>query len=315
MTYSIALIGARGYVGRELLALINKHPELDLSLVSSRHLEGKPVSSLLNDEKSELKVVNIDVHEVNKHTIDCWILALPDGLSYPWIEAISHSSAQSTIIDLSSDNRFNSKWSYGLPELNRHNIRHSKRISNPGCYATGMQLAIRPFVDRLNGTPICFGVSGYSGAGTKPSDKNDLRLLENNLLAYQQNNHVHEQEVSYQLNHKIRFMPHVANFFRGLHLSIDLPLDGPIKATKAYEMLTRYYAHDSLIRITQDIPRVASVATYPYADLGGISMNAENNRLCINVCLDNLLKGAAVQALQNINLAYEFDELTAILKS
>ena len=127
------------------------------------------------------------------------------------------------VVDLSADFRFNEGWYYGLPELTRGGYAGQKRISNPGCYATAMQLAITPLLDRLAGPPQCFGVSGYSGAGTTPSDKNNTELLHDNLMPYALADHMHEREVSrhlgavsythldvYKRQQQNRFKPEVA---------------------------------------------------------------------------------------------------------
>src|SRR6185295_19929231 len=102
----------------------------------------------------------------------------------------------SLVVDLSADYRFDAKWFYGLPELYRGKYAGQKRISNPGCYATAMQLAIAPLLDRVDGPVQCFGVSGFSGAGTSPSDKNDAEKLRDNVMPYALTGHVHEREVS-----------------------------------------------------------------------------------------------------------------------
>ena len=123
------------------------------------------------------------------------------------------NQADPVIIDLSADYRFDPSWYYGLPELTRARHAGQRRISNPGCYATAMQLAIAPMLDVLDGPVQCFGVSGYSGAGTTPSDKNDPGKLRDNLMPYALTGHVHEREVSTQLHHPVEFMP--GNTHRG----------------------------------------------------------------------------------------------------
>jgi N-acetyl-gamma-glutamylphosphate reductase len=127
------------------------------------------------------------------------------------------------VVDLSADYRFNPAWAYGLPERHgsRELIRGAMRVANPGCYATGMQCSLFPLTGLLSSgaSPHVFGVSGYSGAGTNPSRKNDLKELADNLMPYALNNHMHEREVTHRLSAEvpagIRFMPHVAPWFRG----------------------------------------------------------------------------------------------------
>ena len=129
------------------------------------------------------------------------ILALPDGAAAPFIEALEQKAPHRIVIDLSADHRFDDAWAYGLPELNRAKIVNAKRIANPGCYATAMQLALAPLVDQLGGVPALFGVSGYSGAGTTPSPKNDVARLKDNLMPYSLVGHKHEREVAHRFGH------------------------------------------------------------------------------------------------------------------
>ena len=133
--------------------------------------------------------------------VDCWVMALPNGVCKPFVDTINATGANTVIIDLSADYRFDSEWTYGLPELvPRANIARATRIANPGCYATAAQIGIAPMVPYLAGQPVVFGVSGYSGAGTKPSPKNDVNNLKDNLIAYSLTDHLHEKEISAQLS-------------------------------------------------------------------------------------------------------------------
>src|SRR5690606_15855528 len=151
--------------------------------------------------------------------------------------------------DLSADYRFSDDWYYGLPELTRDRYRGQKRISNPGCYATAMQLAIAPLLDQLAGPPQCFGVSGYSGAGSTPSDKNDPDKLRDNLMPYALVDHLHEREVSRQLGVPVEFMPHVAPHFRGITMTVNLWLNEPVKLDAVRERYRRRYAGERLVRV------------------------------------------------------------------
>lgn len=218
----VALIGARGYTGQALINLLNAHPHMDLRHVSSRELAGKKLQGY---NKRGIVYENLspeDVrHMAENGDVDCWVMALPNGVCKPFVDAIDQSSAKgNVIVDLSADYRFDSTWTYGLPELvSRANIARATRISNPGCYATAAQIGISPLVPYLGGQPTVFGVSGYSGAGTKPSPKNDVNLLTNNIIPYSLTDHIHEREISSQLGTDIAFIPHVAVWFQGIHVS------------------------------------------------------------------------------------------------
>jgi N-acetyl-gamma-glutamyl-phosphate reductase / acetylglutamate kinase len=218
----VALIGARGYTGQALIDLMNRHPNIDLRHVSSRELAGKKLQGYT---KRDIVYENLTAEDVRRladsGSIDCWVMALPNGVCAPFVEAIDQSGSDTLIVDLSADYRFDDSWTYGLPELvDRGKIAQAKRISNPGCYATAAQVGIAPLLDFVAGQPNVFGVSGYSGAGTKPSPKNDVEHLKNNIIPYSLVDHIHEREVSRQLGTEIAFMPHVAAWFQGIHVSL-----------------------------------------------------------------------------------------------
>ena len=172
---TIGIVGARGHTGAELIRLIAAHPALELAFVSSRELDGQRVSGHSDAYAGELRYENLDPAAVAAKRADVVILALPNGKAAPYVEAIDKAAPDTLVVDLSADYRFDKAWYYGLPELTRGKWRGEKRISNPGCYATAMELSIAPLKDLLAAPPVCFGVSGYSGAGTTPSDKNDPR--------------------------------------------------------------------------------------------------------------------------------------------
>src|ERR1700761_2791492 len=197
----VALIGARGYTGQALIDLLNRHPNMDLQHVSSRELAGKKLQGYT---KRDIVYENLTPEDVRRladsGSIDCWVMALPNGVCAPFVQAIDQSGSDALIVALSADYRFDNSWTYGLPELvDRSKIAQAKRISNPGCYATAAQIGIAPLLDFVGGQPNVFGVSGYSGAGTKPSPKNDVENLKNNIIPYSLVDHIHEREVSRQL--------------------------------------------------------------------------------------------------------------------
>lgn len=233
----VALIGARGYTGQALISLLNAHPHMDLRHVSSRELAGKKLQGY---DKRDITYENLspeDVrHMADNGDVDCWVMALPNGVCKPFVDAVDQSSAKgNVIVDLSADYRFDSNWTYGLPELvSRASIAQATRISNPGCYATAAQVGISPLVPYLGGQPTVFGVSGYSGAGTKPSPKNDVNHLTNNIIAYSLTDHIHEKEISSQLGTDIAFIPHVAVWFQGIHVSSALILSAIYRPVTDY---------------------------------------------------------------------------------
>jgi N-acetyl-gamma-glutamyl-phosphate reductase len=295
----VGLVGARGHVGGELVRLLAGHPKLTLAHVASRQGIGEPLAACPEGPVVE----DMSPETVARWPVEVIVLALPNELAAAYAAALR---PEQVLVDLSADHRFDDSWAYGLPELQRARLAGARRIANPGCYATGIQLGVAPALALLAGAPQVFGVSGYSGAGTTPSPRNDPARLRDNLIAYALTGHVHEREATRHLGHPVRFVPHVAAFFRGISLTITLPL---VRPTGAAELLARYreaYAHEPLIRVTAEVPEVQAAAGRHDVTLGGFAV--DDRHAVLVVTLDNLLKGAATQALQNINLALGLPE-------
>ncbi len=298
----VALVGARGYVGFELIKLIDKHPQTQLVAAYSREYNGKKVSEIVTGfTDKDLCYCADELEGLAKKDLDVIFLALPNDIAAKNHDLWVKISKKCVIIDLSSDFRFDDTWTYGQPETRQKHIMGKKLIANPGCYATASQLGILPILEQLDGTPQIFGVSGYSGAGSKPSDKNNPKLLKDNLMAYKLVDHIHENEVSRVLNHPVNLMPHVAEFFRGIHLTISLNLKQEKTASQITQIYQEFYNNFELIKVTKQIPEVTQVQNTHKVIIGGISTKDKHLVLC--VCIDNLLKGAATQAIQNMNLA------------
>jgi len=311
-TFTVGIIGARGHTGAELIRLIAGHPQLELVFVSSRERAGQPVADHHADYSGTLHYENLDADAAAAKGADAVVLALPNGMAAPFATAISAVRADTVIVDLSADFRFDESWYYGLPELTRQNHAGKRHISNPGCYATAMQIAIAPLLQELAGPPQCFGVSGYSGAGTTPSDKNDTELLRDNLMPYALTGHVHEREVSAHLRVPVEFMPHVAPHFRGITMTVNLWLNTALTREDVMARYRAFYADEPLVEVVDEAPWVSRIAGRNGVQVGGFTMAPGNKRVVVVATLDNLLKGAATQALQNLNLALGLDELTAI---
>ena len=312
--FHINLIGGRGYTGSELLRLVAGHPGVDLGIASSRSHAGARLSSTCDGWPDDDRVfTQLEPTGISNYPADAWVLALPNGLAAQWVEAITAKFPDTIILDLSADYRFDEQWVYGLPERFRDDIRNARLIANPGCYATGSQLGLLPVKDYLVSPPVIFGVSGYSGAGKTPSPKNDPEVLRDNLIPYALSGHMHEREISHQLGIDVRFMPHVAAFFRGISLTIALELDHVATVDKLEALFQRVYAGETGVSVSRDIPQVSAVQDTPDVLIGGFAVDERNpTRASLVVVLDNLLKGAASQALQNLNLALGLDEYAGI---
>ena len=324
----VALIGARGYTGKELINLINAHPHLELKLVSSRELTGKVCQDY---SKAELYYSNLNAKHVGQYAsdIDCWIMALPNKICKPFVDELLKLNKPVNIVDLSADYRFDSTWNYGLPELygNRTRLKQlvkeslkkkSLLVSNPGCYATGCQIGLYPLVKNnlLRGQPTIFGISGYSGAGTTPSRKNDIQELKDNLMPYSLTGHIHEKEVSFhtKLSEGVAFIPHVASWFQGISLTISVPLKKTMKASDIKMLYHSQYDDEALVSVINDPPEVRDISGKHIVEIGGFTMSSCGNRVVFVVTIDNLLKGAATQCMQNMNLILGMAEFAGIQK-
>jgi len=312
----VALIGARGYTGQALINLLNSHPNMDLRHVSSRELAGQKLKGY---EKRDITYENLSPEDVRrmeeKGEIDCWVMALPNGVCKPFVDAVEEGKGpqNSVIVDLSADYRFDNKWTYGLPELvNRSDIAKATRISNPGCYATAAQLGIAPLVPFLSGIPTVFGVSGYSGAGTKPSPKNDVDNLTGNIIPYSLTDHIHEREISNQLGVEVAFIPHVAVWFQGIHHTISIPLKQNMTSRDIRQLYQERYAGERLVKVSGEPPSVKAISGKHGVEIGGFGVHSSGKRVVVCATIDNLLKGAATQCLQNMNLALGFAEYEGI---
>jgi len=338
-TKKIGLIGARGFTGSQLVSLINRHPRLTLAHVSSRELAGQ---RLANYDKSEVIYQNLgtrEVQEIEKNgEVDAWVMALPNGICKPFVDAIDQAGSKkpeqnssphpgSVIVDLSADYRFENNWTYGLPELyNREEIRGSRRISNPGCYATNIQLLLAPLMPYMDGRgPTVFGISGYSGAGTKKGNtpKISPEELGGTVRPYSLTDHIHEREASYHLSKltqqgggegfQVAFVPSVGPWFSGIIATASVPLSKKMDAKEVHELFEAKYSREKLVRWSRTgVPDVLQIQNQHGWIGGGVQVHSLGNRVVVVGVLDNLLKGAATQCLQNLNLSLGLDEFEGI---
>ena len=301
MTARIGLIGGRGYTGREILRLLSQRQDMELVLASSRELAGQKVQDTAPELDTGLRFESVDPGDIASRGLDGIILALPNGAGAPFV---AETPAETVIVDLSADERFSDDWVYGLPEIyGRDRLKGAKRIANPGCYATCGQLAIAPIREMVSGAVHVFGVSGYSGAGTTPSRKNDTEALKDNLMPYALTGHIHEREMAAHTGVDIHFTPHVASFFSGLVTTVHIPITGMMTAKGCLETYRAYYEGEPLIEVVEDIPEPAMISGRPGAMVGGFGLSGDGRHLTVVSVLDNLQKGAAVQAMQNLALA------------
>lgn len=292
----VALIGARGYTGSQLVNLFNSHPDLDLTHVSSRELAGQQLQGY---NKANITYKNMSPEECKElqesGEVDAWIMALPNGVCKPFVDAIdSAQGPKSVIVDLGADYRFESDWTYGLPELyNREALRSATRISNPGCYATSIQMLIAPlakYIDASN-PPTAFGISGYSGAGTKKGTepKISAESLNGGVKPYSLTDHIHEREASTHLSDltqtpfKLGFVPVVAPWFQGILSTVSVPLTSELRASNVRELFEEKYEGEPLVKLLKNVPEITEISGQHGFVAGGFQVHSEGKRAVVVV--------------------------------
>jgi N-acetyl-gamma-glutamyl-phosphate reductase len=298
MSKKIAIVGASGYTGRELIRLLHGRPGFELACLNSESCRGRPLSELDPDADPGLRFTDFTIEEINRLPADVVFLCQADGF------AAAHASEfGGRVIDLSRDLRFAEGVAYGLPELNRKTIRDSRLVANPGCYATACVLAGLPAVQSGLVERVVFDcASGCSGAGRTPSERNDPRRLKDNILAYKLTEHPHQNEIRHGLGlARVSFTPHVLPFFRGILATGHLILGRKTDPDAIREMYRKFYAAEPFVRVLDRVPDLHDVQGTNLCCLGGFETD-DADRLVVVAAIDNLLKGASGQAVQNMNL-------------
>jgi N-acetyl-gamma-glutamyl-phosphate reductase len=300
----------------------------------SRTHAGKPVHAvhpnlrgLLNQEF----VAEVDWDWIAAAERPVLFCAMPHGELARQFETLSKRwPPQLTVIDLSADFRIASperyarhygaehpaprelmNWSYGFRELNFASLAGARRIANPGCFASALQLALYPLTG-LSGirSVSAFGVTGSSGSGATPSETTHHPTRSSDFRAYKPLAHQHMAEVEQMLerqgaNWEVAFVPHSAPMVRGIFVTIQAEFASPEQARGATATFEAAYRETPFVRLVEGSPRVAAVAGTNFADIG---LSIQNQRLAVMAVLDNLGKGMAGQAVQNMNLALGFEE-------
>ena len=307
-TKTIGLLGGRGYVGQEIIKLLVNHKYLNITSIFSSSKAGQSVPLNVGNE---LLYQDLSLDQIVLSDEDAFILALSNNESQHYIDLIHRHNPQAIIIDLSADHRFDDAWEYRVPELSKR--VQSNKISNPGCYASAMQFMLTPLENILVGPVHLFGISGYSGAGATPNSKNDQEALKDNILPYSLVSHLHEKEVRAHSYPEILFTPHVGNFFRGIMMTGNFILSEPMSSDKIFKLFDEHYNSQQLICVQPELPNLQDVQNTSNVLIGGFAVDQEINRLTFCCALDNLLKGAATQAVQNLNSAFGWEDNLGII--
>lgn len=333
----IGIIGATGYAGEELIKLLIKHPEARIASLTAKVDRTEDIVKLFPylSGKISMECKNLDIEEV-KDKCDLIFLALPHRVSME--VAPKFLEANKRIVDLSADYRLKDaslyeKWYqikhrspqyineaiYGLPELYRKAIKKARIVANPGCYPTGIILSLAPLLKTnliYTDWIITDSKSGVTGAGRWTPTAQEFNQGSRNLKAYKINQHQHIPEIEQELSKiakkkiKIIFVPHVVPMERGILNTIYVRLKATNSTAKELlKIYSNFYKDEPFVEISEEdkFPEIRDVQNTNVCRIG-LRLDEERNLAVIISCLDNLLKGASGQAVQNMNIMCGFQE-------
>ncbi len=332
------VVGATGYTGEELVECLYRHPEVEIASLSALVDRPAAFSAMFPKFGNKVDMVckNLDINEV-AGACDVVFLALPHTVSMKFAPQFLKKGKK--VIDLSADYRLPAdvyeKWYgvehvdkenltkavYGLPELNRDSIKSSVFVANPGCYPTSVILALLPVAKMLSASgiaPIVDSKSGATGAGRKAAIPLCFGEVDENIKCYKPNAHQHMPEMEHVLrvaaegDIKVNFIPHLMPIRRGIMSTIYLPAKDLPGADELHKLYADFYGKEHFIRVTSpdNLPQVLDVAETNFCDIG---IKVSGGLVTIVSVIDNLLKGASGQAVQNMNIMCNFDEKMGLL--
>lgn len=322
MKVKAGIIGGAGYTGGELIRLLIHHPDVSVSFIHSRSNAGNPVSSVHQDLAGDTDLKFTDnLSIVRDGGIDVLFLCLGQGESKKFLVE-NRMADKIKIIDLSNDFRLtaqstfgNRQFIYGLPELNRDKIKSAQNIANPGCFATTIQLGLLPLAKAgLLRDIYTTGITGSTGAGQSLTQTSHFSWRANNIQAYKTLTHQHLGEIGESLlqlrptnDIDLSFVPWRGDFTRGIFTSSVTRCDvSIIELTKLY---TDFYNEHPFTHVSKDAIFLKQVVN---TNKAVIQLEKVGSKLVIHSAIDNLLKGASGQAVQNMNLLFALEETTGL---
>ena len=305
------IIGGAGYTAGELLRILLRHPQVEVDFIYSTSQPGKPIDRVHQDLFGETDLAFSN--RINSE-VDVVFLCLGHGNSIKFLKENSFSE-ETRIVDLSTDFRISAKdhsFVYGLPEFRKEEIQNAKHIANPGCFATAISLAILPLAaeNSISDEVHVNAVTGATGAGTSFSVTTHFSWRDNNFSAYKAFEHQHLEEINQSLRLlqkdrevDINFIPNRGNFSRGIHVTAYTRFSASLE--EAQNIYRKYYGDAAFTFVTDEEVHLKQVVNTNKCLL---RLQKFGDKLLITSVIDNLLKGASGQAVQNMNLMFDFPE-------
>jgi N-acetyl-gamma-glutamyl-phosphate reductase len=334
----VAIVGASGYSGQELVRLLVRHPQVEISCFTSRQYAGKPVADIFPKFRGLIDATFVEpvVADIAGSGAQAAFLALPHGVAAEYAVGLLDRGVK--VLDLSADFRLRSaavykefydhdhpaphllaEAVYGSPEIRRDEIRKAKLVACPGCYPTSILLGVMPAIKHgliKPETIIVSSMSGVSGAGRKAAEDYLFCECNESVRAYGVPKHRHLSEIEQEIsllagkNVVISFIPHLVPVNRGIESTILAELAAaPGDVLETYR---QFYRHEPFVRVTAALPDTKNVESTNFCDIS-VRVDKRTNRLIISSAEDNLTKGAAGQAVQCFNLVFGYEETTGLL--
>lgn len=305
------IIGGAGYTAGELLRILIFHPKVSIDFVQSNSQYGKSVTEIHPDLIGETQLTF--TNHVNWE-VDVAFICSGHGKTRSLLNQVKSESINAKIIDLSADYRLDADWVYGLTEWNREKIKSAMKLANPGCFATAIQLGLLPLVDSENISSDIHvnAITGSTGAGVIPGSTTHFSWRHSNISVYKPFQHQHLNEIHHTFKAmgekcNLHFIPVRGNFTRGIFASLYTKFTG--SEEEARRIFENYYKNDSFIRLTERNPDLKQVINTNKAI---INVQVIDGKILVISMIDNLLKGASGQAVQNMNLMFGFPEETGL---
>jgi len=335
--YKVGIVGATGYTGSELVRLLSQHPDVTIDFVTSETHAGKNISEIHPHLMDAVDIKLKSIQNASDYNPDLVFLALPHGVSMDFIK--EHGIDQYITIDLSGDFRFSNqsiyeKWYkkehsapkylkdavFGLPELFRDRIRNARLIANPGCYPTSAILALAPLLKHGIIHPSSIVIdskSGVTGAGAKPKQGLHFPDVFGNFTAYSLATHRHTPEIEQTLKDftgystEVLFTPHLLPIDRGILTTTYSTPKKNVTPDLIEDLFHSVYEKENFVRVFDHPPSVKNVRGSNYCDIHAVYDERTNKIITIST-IDNLMKGAAGQAVQNMNIVFGLIESTGL---